>query len=306
MDHLRLLLYLLLLAPGFAGVTVTVILYHRLRERLLLYVLIVILAFTLGLLLFVILYYVEVIARAGIDLGLIVSLMNLVIVVVMYGCLALGARRLTAAGAVWPLGPLALLVVANYLLFGVISAVNSAVAGWAAAHSSAVQLISVASASAYLGYSAVLYLRNAGKLSHPSVRFLISTLGWMLLLFSVLAVLSTALAELLGLDFRPTAYLNFVLYLAWNITAIIGFLRYLTHPTDVFGEEGIPDAAIDRYGISNREAEVILQLSRGLSNKEIADRLHVSYTTIRTHVYNIFKKTGAGSRVELLRILSGG
>lgn len=306
MDHLRLLLYLLLLAPGFAGVTVTAILHHRIRDRLLLYVLIVILAFTAGLLLFVILYYVEVIARVGIDLGFIVSLVNLCIVVLMYGCLAFVAAQLAPSGAVWPLAPLALLVVANYLVFGALTDFNTSVANWAASHATAVELISVGSASAYLAYSATLFLSNAGKPAHPNVRFLIRTLGWMLLVFSVLAVLTTALAEIAGLDLEPTAYLNFVLYLAWNVTAIIGFLRYLTHPADVFGEEGIPDAAIRRYGISNREAEVILQLSRGLSNKEIADRLHVSYTTVRTHIYNVFKKTGAGSRVELLRILSGG
>ncbi|WP_319563202.1 helix-turn-helix transcriptional regulator [Marispirochaeta sp.] len=56
--------------------------------------------------------------------------------------------------------------------------------------------------------------------------------------------------------------------------------------------------------MSGREAEVIEMLSRGMSNKEIADRLCVSFPTIRTHVYNIFKKTGASSRVELLRIAS--
>jgi DNA-binding CsgD family transcriptional regulator len=128
----------------------------------------------------------------------------------------------------------------------------------------------------------------------------------MLFGFAVLAVVTTALVEALGVELAPTAFLNFVLYLAWNITAVLGFIRYLTHPVDVFAEQGVPPAALDRYGISPREADVILQLSRGLSNKEIAERLNVSFTTVRTHVYNVFKKTGAASRVELLRILSGG
>ncbi len=89
---------------------------------------------------------------------------------------------------------------------------------------------------------------------------------------------------------------------AYWVTAVV---EYLTHPVDLFEGGQISEPVRRRYSISNRETEVIAQISRGLSNKEIADELGVSFTTVRTHVYNIFQKTGASSRVELLRILSG-
>jgi DNA-binding CsgD family transcriptional regulator len=59
------------------------------------------------------------------------------------------------------------------------------------------------------------------------------------------------------------------------------------------------------FGITQRESEVVSLISQGLSNQEIADRLHVSLATVRTHIYNVFQKTGAGSRVDLLRLASG-
>jgi DNA-binding CsgD family transcriptional regulator len=46
-------------------------------------------------------------------------------------------------------------------------------------------------------------------------------------------------------------------------------------------------------------------IGRGLSNKEIASELGISPATVRTHIYNLYRKVGAGSRVELLNRLAG-
>ncbi|WP_235571239.1 response regulator transcription factor [Mycobacterium sp. Root265] len=37
----------------------------------------------------------------------------------------------------------------------------------------------------------------------------------------------------------------------------------------------------------------------GLSNQEIADRLHLGVTTVKTHVANLMDKLGAQNRVQL-------
>ncbi len=306
MDHLRFFLYILLLAPGFAGLTVTAILRHRLRERLLSVVLVIIAAFTFGLVLFVLSFYIEVIAGLRVELGVVTSLLNFAVVLVMYGGIISILWRIDTERPLWLPVLIAIPVVASYLLFGILPASIPGLAAWGESHDTLVSLLSVGAASLFLGYSGWRLQAAAKSLDHPSVRFLFRSLGWMLLGFAVLAVVTTALAEALDVDLAPTAFLNFVLYLAWNITAVLGFVRYLTHPVDVFADAGVPASALERYGISPREAEVILQLSRGLSNKEIAERLNVSFTTVRTHVYNVFKKTGAASRVELLRILSSG
>lgn len=53
-------------------------------------------------------------------------------------------------------------------------------------------------------------------------------------------------------------------------------------------------------GLSKREYEVLLLISGGYSNKEIADRLFVTESTIKTHVSNILLKLDAKRRTEAL------
>jgi NarL family two-component system response regulator LiaR len=50
--------------------------------------------------------------------------------------------------------------------------------------------------------------------------------------------------------------------------------------------------------LSEREAEVLALVARGLSNQEIADRLYISEKTVRTHVSNILGKLHLANRTQ--------
>lgn len=52
--------------------------------------------------------------------------------------------------------------------------------------------------------------------------------------------------------------------------------------------------------LSKREYEVLELISKGLSNKEISSHIFVSESTIKSHIYNIFKKLDVKSRIELI------
>ena len=52
--------------------------------------------------------------------------------------------------------------------------------------------------------------------------------------------------------------------------------------------------------LTRREREVLQALSEGLSDKEIAERLHMSVDTERTHMMNILSKLGVHSRLQAL------
>jgi two-component system nitrate/nitrite response regulator NarL len=52
--------------------------------------------------------------------------------------------------------------------------------------------------------------------------------------------------------------------------------------------------------LTPRETEVLKALGRGLSNKEIAQSLHMSVDTERTHMMNILSKLGVHSRLQAL------
>jgi len=51
--------------------------------------------------------------------------------------------------------------------------------------------------------------------------------------------------------------------------------------------------------LTKRELEVLALLLDGWRNQDIAERLGLSPNTVKNHVYNVYQKTGAASRVEL-------
>lgn len=59
-----------------------------------------------------------------------------------------------------------------------------------------------------------------------------------------------------------------------------------------------------RARLTRREQEVLSELRRGRTNKEIAQRLGVSTTTINKHVGHVLKKLNARSRSQAMAIVS--
>jgi DNA-binding NarL/FixJ family response regulator len=51
-------------------------------------------------------------------------------------------------------------------------------------------------------------------------------------------------------------------------------------------------------GLTKREQEVLLLMTKGFSNKQIGQELSLSLDTVKTHVRNIFKKLGVEDRIE--------
>lgn len=50
--------------------------------------------------------------------------------------------------------------------------------------------------------------------------------------------------------------------------------------------------------LTQRESEVLRQLAFGLTNKEIALALHISYETVKEHVQHILRKLGVSDRTQ--------
>ena len=66
--------------------------------------------------------------------------------------------------------------------------------------------------------------------------------------------------------------------------------------------EEIDRKKIEALGLSKREYEVLCEIASGLSNREIAEKLFVSESTIKTHVSNVLVKLNAKRRTQAIQI----
>lgn len=65
------------------------------------------------------------------------------------------------------------------------------------------------------------------------------------------------------------------------------------------------DARLRLKRLTHRELEVVMLAARGLTTKDIASLLAISFRTVEAHRRNAMRKTGAGNIVELTHLVRG-
>ena len=119
------------------------------------------------------------------------------------------------------------------------------------------------------------------------------------------ALLAAGTLALQWLDYQRLARMHpgeiylFLVAVAFLVLGIVLGVRVFAAPPPA-AFDGNPKAQA-ALGLSDRELEVLHELTAGHSNKEIAARLHVSPNTVKTHVANLFAKLGARRRTEAIR-----
>ncbi len=76
-----------------------------------------------------------------------------------------------------------------------------------------------------------------------------------------------------------------------NVTGAV--LQMIRHPKQLQKE-------LKTDQISGRELEILLELAKGLSNQEIAEKLFLSENTVKSHLKNMYKKLSASTRSEAI------
>jgi DNA-binding CsgD family transcriptional regulator len=61
--------------------------------------------------------------------------------------------------------------------------------------------------------------------------------------------------------------------------------------------------ATEPLPLTDREAEIVMMIGEGLSNRAIAERLTVSIRTVESHIYRAMSRTGTNSRDELAALI---
>jgi DNA-binding CsgD family transcriptional regulator len=160
----------------------------------------------------------------------------------------------------------------------------------------------VVTAGAVAAFGLALFLSDTGG-EPPSLVLLARGLGICCLAYIPLTVAEAVLDSSRALGLRPLS-LDFLFYLGLNIVSCMAFTKSLsTESGRAFGE--LSGAAADSLGLTERERAMVEMIARGLANKEIAAELGISPATVRTHIYNLYRKVGARSRVELLNKIAG-
>src|SRR5579872_2861935 len=115
------------------------------------------------------------------------------------------------------------------------------------------------------------------------------TLTW-----GALSRISNTLAPWLDVSIEVSYNLVVVAWLA----PLVGWLGHgKSSPELEKISAGVRDVAYG-YGITKRESEIVALICEGKTNKEIADHLFISVTTVKDHNQAIFQKLGVRNRTE--------
>lgn len=85
---------------------------------------------------------------------------------------------------------------------------------------------------------------------------------------------------------------------------IIGALKIVMSGELAVSENvrNVYEARKSERGLTDREKEILLLVSKGCSNVEIGDILHLSPNTVKNHLKNLFEALGAADRAEAVAI----
>jgi two-component system NarL family response regulator len=81
--------------------------------------------------------------------------------------------------------------------------------------------------------------------------------------------------------------------------------QYVAQEKEIEKEEiQVPNGMIRmRLGLTRRQQQLVPLIASGMTNKEIAMRLHLSEQTVKNHVHEILHRVGADDRLEVLEMI---
>lgn len=312
MEHLILFSYILIFSTGGAGLLSVIILYPKVKDPLVRLAAFLQAFFMAALALVAIYFYLgNVLDLVGggsgwleILFGLFSSSMSIAIYLVLYRLLekvfSSGERKLKRSKAAKLLIFLSIALVAVVFIGNLIASLT----GQLTRTPMLVSLFSYIVLTLSVSVSGLCLYRAELKGHHSRVRFLIRGIGLVSMLYLPLSVLEFLLERVAGFAYHPLS-LDYLFYLGLNVIMILSVIRAGIQQDDPGKSEGFDlseDTALE-YGLTGRERQMATLIARGLSNKEIASELKISAATVRTHIYNLYQKTGVQSRIELVNTI---
>jgi DNA-binding CsgD family transcriptional regulator len=123
---------------------------------------------------------------------------------------------------------------------------------------------------------------------------------WILFLFFSLLIAGIEIILKIYFGFLGQYTINIpIIFLSWNF---LSMSQFKDNMANLLNSTDLSKQLIINWNLTDREVEISKAIMRGDSNKEIASDLNISFSTVKNHIYNIYKKTNAKSRVDLVNL----
>lgn len=113
------------------------------------------------------------------------------------------------------------------------------------------------------------------------------------------SILDFILLRDIGFQLTHVSYAVFSVFVFVDLCAYF-FKKYNTALDITSNEKAIQD----KFSLSDREIEVIELLAEGLTNQNIAQQLHISVNTVKSHIKRIYQKLKISNRLQLINKLT--
>ena len=154
-------------------------------------------------------------------------------------------------------------------------------------------------------YATLVIVKHKADIRYPSLQgfvrgaVAISMIAVVAIVVQVIGKVAFTVPDVL----RQFPLAKVLVYFAMAGFLVYHALRYLFEP-DLAAGFHFPEGMAGRFGISPRESEIITMLVKGHTNKVIGEKLFISTTTVKNHIYHIYQKTGVKNKIQLINLIN--
>jgi len=98
-----------------------------------------------------------------------------------------------------------------------------------------------------------------------------------------------------------------IIYILFNVLIFIWlkfiFKKRVKTILNILDADKVLEPLLQKYKISKREKDIVELKKKKKNNKEIEEKLFISYHTVKNHIYNIFQKFKVKNRYELINLI---
>ncbi|MGE5363480.1 MAG: helix-turn-helix domain-containing protein [Bacteroidota bacterium] len=154
-----------------------------------------------------------------------------------------------------------------------------------------------------LYYLSAFQYKNIKNVESADIRKMLKSIFYLQMIFYPVMIAEGSMFSYSVYPFGISSFslFYFLINMAWLYFA--SFYLHLPELRMVDHTDSL-EVYFSMFKISPREKDVVKLLLQGSSYEEIAGQLFIAHETVKTHVNNIYKKSGVSSKVELINLIN--